>query len=430
VTFMRSMPPKIVVSLLAATCLGSISLHAENWPQWRGPTFDGSSPEVGLPETWSATEGVKWSTPLPGPSGATPAVWGDSIFVSSPDASKDLALICINRKEGKVRWQKTVTAGNIDRGRGYVLYGTGDFAAFDFEGKELWHRNLGADYGRFALMWIYGASPLLFEGKLYMQVLQRNPAPADYPGMAGAEGERESYLLALDPETGKTLWKKARPSPAVIESAESYATPVPHRGKDGKAQLLVVGGDCLTGHDPQTGEELWRGYGINRKHGEWMRVVASPVSAAGLAIVCGPKKEPILGFRTDLKGDISESGLAWSLDEKKTPDVCTPALYKGKLFVLDGDSQTLTCLDPLTGEKKWQGKLPERTVFRSSPTVADDKLYAINEKGTVFVCGTGDEFKVLATIAMGGTEGTRSSVVVSDGQLFVRTTEALHCIAK
>jgi outer membrane protein assembly factor BamB len=237
-------------------------------------------------------------------------------------------------------------------------------------------------------------------------------------------------MLALDPATGKTLWKHVRPTDAKLESMESYASPVPHVGADGKAQLLLVGGDCLTGHDPATGAELWRGYGLNRKRGEWMRIVASPVSAAGLAIACGPKKEPLLAFRTDLTGDITEQGKAWVFDEKKTPDVCTPAFYDGKLFALDGDSATLTCLEPKTGKIEWQGQLPDRTVIRSSPTVADGKVYIINEKGTVFVCGAGDGLKVLSTIPMGGAEGTRSSIAISDGQLFIRTTENLFCVGK
>ena len=431
-------------SLTFLLLLAPLVLHADHWPQWRGPAFNGSSAEKNLPEKWSESEGVKWSTPMPGISGATPAIWGDSVFISSPDANKNLLLLCLNRKDGKVRWQKQIATGNVEKGRGnmaspspatdgkavYVLYGTGDLAAVDFAGQILWQRNLGADYGRFAIMWIYGSSPLLYDGKLYVQVLQRSPAPPDYPGLAGAAGDRESYLLALEPATGKTLWKTVRPSDARLESMESYATPAPHVGADGKPQLLVVGGDCATGHDPATGAELWRGYGINRKRGEWMRVVPSAVSAAGLAIVCGPKKEPAIAFRTDLKGDITEKGVAWVFDEKKTPDVCTPLFYEGKLFLLDGDSQTLTCLDPKTGQKKWQGQLGERVVIRASPTGADGKIYIVNEKGTVFVCGAGDEFKVLATIPMGGAEGTRSSVAISDGQLFIRTTEKLFCVGK
>jgi outer membrane protein assembly factor BamB len=431
------------LQILAAVVLATSLVHAENWPQWRGPAFNGTSTETGLPSTWTK-ETAKWATPLPGPSGATPAVWSDHVFVSSPDAEKNLHLLALDRKTGKVRWQKQIGTGDINKGKGnmaspspvtdgktvWVLFGTGDIAALDFEGKILWQRQLGNDYGRFAIMWLYGSSPLLFEGKLYVQVLQRNPAPPDYPGLAGGSEERESYLLALDPATGKTIWKVARPSAAQKESMESYASPIPHIGADGKKQLLVVGGNCLTGHDAATGQELWRGYGLNPKDGEWMRIVPSPVSAAGLAIAAGPKKEPLLAFRTDGQGDVSVSHLAWKIDDKTAPDVCTPAYYQGKLFVLNGDSKTLFCLDPKTGEKKWQGALDTRMVIRGSPTAADGKLYIMDEKGAVFVCGTGDEFQQLAKIEMGDAEGSRASIAVSQGQLFIRTTQALYCVGK
>jgi outer membrane protein assembly factor BamB len=436
---MNTFAPRLTFFLLAlAACA-----QADTWPQWRGPHFNGTSEEKGLPETWTK-DSAKWATPLPGPSGATPAVWGDSIFVSSPDKEKNLLLFCIDRKDGAVRWQKQIATGDITKGKGnmaspspitdgktvWALFGTGDLAALDFKGNVLWQRHLGEEYGRFSINWIYGSSPLLYDGRLYLQVLQRNPAPPDYPGLAGGSPERESYLLALDPKTGKNIWKVARPSEAKLESQESYATPVPHIGADGKAQILIAGGNCLTGHDPATGKELWRGYGLNNKDGEWMRLVTSPVSAGTVAVAAGPKKEPLLAFKTDGQGDITATGLAWKFDEKKTPDVCTPVYYQGKLFVLDGDSKTLTCLDPKTGEKKWQGALETRMVIRSSPVAADGKLYAIDENGTVFVLGTGDEFKVLATIPMGDANGTRASIAISDGDLFVRTTEKLYCIGK
>jgi outer membrane protein assembly factor BamB len=130
------------------------------------------------------------------------------------------------------------------------------------------------------------------------------------------------------------------------------------------------------------------------------------------------------------KGDISESHVAWRFDEFP-PDVCTPAVYQDKLFVLDGDKQMLTCLDPKTGEKKWQGNLGLRENFKASPTAADGKIYCISERGTVVVCdAAGSEFKILATVKMGGGEPTRSSIVVADGQLFIRTAETLYCVGK
>ncbi len=431
------------LQLFAAAVLVTSVAQAENWPQWRGPTLNGISTETGLPTTWTR-DTVKWAAPMPGPSGASPVVWGDTIFVSSPDAEKNLTLLAVNRKDGSVRWQQQIATGDITKGRAnmtspspvtdgkavYALYGTGDLVALDFNGKTLWKRNLSEEYGRFAYMWLYGSSPLLFNGKLYIQVLQRSPAPPDYPGQAGGSPERESYLLCVDPATGKNLWKHNRPSDALNESQESFGTPTPHTGPDGKTQILVVGGDCLSAHDPETGAELWRGAGLNpTKRGD-MRMVPTPVSVGALAVAMGPKKGPTLAFRTDLKGDISESGVAWRFDEKKTPDVCTPVFYQGKLFVLDGDSRTLSALNPKTGEKIWQGELPTRAVIRSSPVAADGKLYFIDEKNNVFVTGTGDQFELLGNIPMGDSEGTRATIAVSNGQLFIRTPQALYCVGK
>lgn len=147
-----------VVALLAA---GTVA-RAENWPQWRGPNFNGSTTANGLPITWSKTANVMWVAPLPGQSGATPAIWGDSIFVSSPDAEGNLLLICLDRANGNVRWQRPLGKGNFVKGNNnmaspspvtdgklvVVMFGTGDLTALDFTGKVLWRRNLSAEYGK------------------------------------------------------------------------------------------------------------------------------------------------------------------------------------------------------------------------------------------------------------------------------------------
>lgn len=438
-------------TLALAAALTLNAAQAENWPHWRGPALNGTSTEKGLPTQFSTTEGVKWSVDLPGISGATPIVWGDKVFVMSPDAQKDQWLICVSRTDGKVLWKQKIAGGMLDKGRGnstspspvtdgktvWALVGTGQLAAFDMDGKALWQRDLGKDYGAFNIMWVYGSSPLLFGGKLYVQVLQRTPADGGYPGITD-KGDRESYLLALAPDTGKTLWKHVRPTDAVMESMESYASPIPHT-VGAKSQILVAGGDVLTGHDPESGAELWRGAGINPKKGEWMRLVPSPLSAGDLAFIPGPKQSPAIAFKTDGKGDITESGKAWVFDEKKTPDCTTPAYHDGRIYAFDGDSksQTMTALDAKTGTKIWQTRFANldiskgREDFRASPTVADGKIYNIGERGTVVIQNAADGAQ-LAIIPMGsgGPEGVRSSIAVSGGNLFIRTTDKLFCVGK
>lgn len=376
---------------------------------------------------------------MPGFSGATPIIWGDRVFVSSPDADKNLLLLCLNRKDGKILWQKTVAVGDRTKGRNNMaspspvtdgkivvaLYGTGDLAAFDFDGKELWKRNLGKEYGRFANMWLYGSSPLLFEGKLYVQVLERNPVPADYTSAIDGKSARESYLLCIDLQTGKNIWRHVRPTDAKNESQEAYSSPVPDLNQSAP-EIILVGGNYATAHKADTGEEIWRCGGLNSRNDSFFRIVPSPVVAGDMVIACAPKKEPVIAIKDGGKGLVTDTAITWTFKEFPS-DCVTPLYYEKKLFVLDGDKQMMTCLDPKTGETKWQGSMGTRQIFRASPTGADGKIYCISENGTVVVLSAGDEFKILSTIPMGG-EPVRSCIAVSDGQLFIRTAQNLYCV--
>ncbi len=429
---------RIRITSVAGVLLCALTtLPAAHWPQWRGPDFNGSSPDTSLPATFNKTNGVAWVAPLPGPSGATPAIWGDHVFVPSPDAQKNLLLLCLNRKDGSVRWQKQVAVGDKNKGRNNMaspspvtdgktviaLYGTSDLAAFDFDGKELWSRNLGKDYGKFSIMWIYGSSPLLHDGKLYVQVLQRDPPPNDYPTVDG-NPKRESFILCLDPKTGKNLWRQVRETDSTKESQEAYTTPIPYRGRNG-AEILIVGGDHVSGHHAATGAELWRAR-MYEKRDDWYRIVTSPVAADGLIYVSGPKGQPVVAYKDGGKGDVTGTHVAWTFREAPT-DWSTPLLYGGKLFILDGGRRVLSCLDPKTGEKKWSGSLGVPDQIWSSPTGADGKIYCLSENGTVVILDAGDAFKVLDKIPL--EEGpVRSSIAVAGGQLFIRTGKNLYCV--
>ena len=414
--------------------------RAENWPQWRGPFFNGSTTETGLPSEWSKTNNVAWVAALPGVSGATPAIWEDSIFVSSPDPEKHLLLICLDRKTGAVRWQQVVAAGERQKGRNnmaspspvtdgqrvFILFGTGDLAAFDFSGKELWRRQLTKDFGPFAINWLYGSSPMLYRNHLYIQVIQSAPPNGNDYGLEHAPG-REAYLLFLEPVTGRNVWRHVRPTDAVAESQESYSTPIPWEGASG-LEILVVGGDYVTAHSPATGDEIWRCGGLNVRGQRSWRIVPSPVAVEGMIIACGPKHDPVLGIRDGGKGLVTDTRLAWQFNEFPS-DCVTPLVYHDNLYVLDGDRQVMSCLDPKSGEKKWQGSLGVKEIFRASPTGADGRIYCLSEQGTAIVLDAGEQFKIVSTISMG--EGpARSSIAASHGQLFVRTAQHLYCIQR
>lgn len=420
-----------------ALILSAQLASAENWPGLRGPHQNGSSTERDLPASFSKTENVKWVVDLPGPSGSTPAIWGDHVFVSSADPeTKKLHAMCFDCNSGKLLWDKTVADGfkqddrsNLagpspatDGKRVFFFYGTSDLVAFDFTGKQLWHRNIQKDYGSFAFLWTFSTSPLVHDGILYMQVLQRDVSFEAWGRKVGRpDGKNDSYLLALDPESGKELWKVTRPSEANAESREAFTTPVIH-----ESQLLITGGDCITGHDPKTGKELWRWGTWNPEGiGHW-RLVPSPVAGGGVALACAPKKNPIYAV------NLSDAKLAWtSSDKEVSSDVSTPAFYKGDFYIINSDRQSLCCVAP-DGEVHYAKRIDSNSKIEASPTVADDKIYAINHKGEAFVFATGPEYKLLHKTEMAeGKDGEiRSTIAVANGNLFIRTDEKLYCIGK
>jgi outer membrane protein assembly factor BamB len=430
---------------VAGVLLCAVQLNAaQNWPNWRGPNFNGSSDEINLPTEFSKTNNIKWVAAMPGPSAATPVIWGDQVFVSSTDANaRTIRALSLDRKTGKELWNHEVAQGfNHDNMSNYsspspvtdgqlvyFFYGNGELAAFDFAGKKVWARNIQQDYGQFAFQWTYAASPALADGKLFIQVLQRD-VPAN--GRGRKDGPNDSYLLALDPKTGKELWKHIRPSEARAESRESFATPIPIT-HGGQAQLLVAGGDSLSGHDLKSGAELWRWGNLNpTRIGHW-RLVPTPVAHNGVALVCAPKGAPIYAVKLGGTGTLGDSNLAWTSTEREvSTDVCTPLLYQGKFYVLNGERQTKTLsrIDPATGKVDWVGEIPARAKIECSPTGADGKIYFQNFRGEVFVVAAAAEFKILHTTALGdeGDDKLRAAVGVSQGNLFIRTGSKLYCV--
>ena len=447
---------KTTASLLALALLTSLA-SAENWPNWRGPNQDGSSSETGLPAKFSTKEGVKWAADVPGIAASVPVIWGDNIFITAPVvADKKLVALCYDKQTGKEKWRTTISEGaevqwddksNLaspsaatDGDRVYFLFANAIAAACDFSGKIIWKRDFKETHGAFATQWTYGSSPTIDSGKLYIQVLQRNETFKFQDKFEkGTPGkDMSSYILAIDPGTGKDIWKQIRPSLASVESLEAFSSPVFTTYKDQRL-MLISGGDTLTIHEAASGKELSRiatwnppGDGYNK----FFRLVPSPVVGEGIAIVCAPKNSPVFAMPLDAKG---ETQPVWQTEPKGvTSDVPTPAFYKGKFYVLDGGKKLLSCLEPKTGKVLWTGELGGKAKFESSPTVADDKVYCINFWGEVYVAKANcDQFELLSMNEMGNgskpngnAESVRASISVSDSSLFVRTQDKLYRIAK
>jgi len=421
--------PKRFLAVLTTSCLALVAtLHAENWPAWRGPQANGISNEKGLPTKWSTAENIAWKLPMPSRSGATPIIWNDHIFLNVATAmqSGDIELWAVDRKKGVPMWKRPLGSGNnqqrkqnmstpspvTDGTTVWVMTGTGILKAFDFKGTELWMRDVQKDYGRFGLNWGYASSPLLHQGALYIQVLH------------GMKTDDPSYLMKVDGKSGKTVWKVNRPTKAIEESPDAYTTPLLVRtGKT--AEIAVTGGDIVTGHDPDTGKELWRANGLNPSNDPYYRIVASSIVAGDL-IIAPTRNRPMLALKPGGSGDVTQSHKAWSFD--LGPDVPSP-VSDGKLVYVVRDNGVVHALDLKTGAVVWGPQRLKTGAYSASPVLADGKLYVTSEnEGMTSVFTAGPKFEVVAENSL--DDYCLASPAVSNGQIFIRTDKFLWAIGK
>ena len=417
---------RMLMAAAMAACAAAV-VSADNWPQWRGPSLNGASAEKNLPVKWSATENIAWKLPVPSRSGATPIVWNDRIFlnVALQDAAGDLELWCVDRVRGEVLWKKPLGGGNhrqrkqnmsspspvTDGTHVWVMTGTGLLKAFDFTGREIWTRDIQQDYGRFGLNWGYASSPLLHGDALFVQVLH------------GMKTDDPSYLLRIDTASGKTVWRVERPTDAIMESPDAYTTPALLQDGTG-TEIVVTGGDVVTGHDPATGKELWRSTGLNPQNIPSYRIVASPLIAGGL-IIAPTRERPMLALRPGGRGDITASHRAWSFD--LGPDVPTP-VSDGTLLYVVRDNGVVHALNLQTGAVVWGPERLRPGTYSASPILGDGRIYVTSEEGITSVFGAGAKFELLAENPV--DEYTLSSVAISQGHLYLRTDKHLYAIRR
>jgi outer membrane protein assembly factor BamB len=386
--------------------------------------LNGTSSEKNLPIRWSTTENVTWKLAMPERSGSTPIVWGDYVFLNVGEGS-NLSLWAVDRTSGAVRWKRPLSGGNrrmmkqqmsspspVTDGRSvWVMTGTGVLKAFDFSGKELWGRDIQADYGRFGLQWGYASSPLLFEDSLYVQVLH------------GMHTDDPSYLLRIDKATGKTVWRVLRMTRARFESPDAYTTPALLK-QGNSTEIVITGGDVVTGHDPATGQELWRADGLNPSNDGSYRIVASPVVYGDL-LFAPSRERPLLALKPGGRGDVTKSHVLWSFNNG--PDVPTPVSDGTYLYSIN-DRGILYCLDARTGKVIYGPQRLRNATYSGSAVLADGRIYITDEDGVTTVIRSGPKFELLSQNDL--QDYTLSSPAISDGQIFVRTASFIYAIGR
>lgn len=414
----RQVLPLLVVLVV------SLAARADNWPQWRGPKNDGRSAETGLPTEWDQAKNVVWKLKLPGRGASTPAVWGDRIFLTSLDGD-GVALLCVGT-DGQERWKKTLATGGRVSGRNgegddasgscstdgkhvWAFAGTGPLACYTVDGEKVWEQDI-RKYGKFGIQFGIHWTPVLYKDKLFLQVMHRNA----------------QKVVALDAATGKELWAVDRPGYGKGESPDTYASAFVWDGPGGPL-VIAHGNDYCTAHRVEDGSEVWRVNGLNpSSNGAW-RFVSSPLVTPELIVVPSCKSGPTVALNpAGAKGAIEPGSPAelWRL--KSTPDVVSPLLVDGIVYLLDSNSGLLTAVEAKTGREVYRKGLGVKQIYRGNMVSADGKIYVVGRDGIGAVVQAGPEFKLLATNDL--KEIVYASPAVSNGRLYLRGRDHLYAI--
>ena len=406
---------------------------AENWPCWRGPRGDGTSADINVPTSWNGETGenIAWKIPVPGVGHASPVVWKDRILlVSCLEEEKTRILLCLDRATGKTLWQKNVVESLLETKHqlnsfasgtpatdGETIYVTflmtdgrevpapnvgnprpvtpGEIlvAAYDFDGNQLWT----ATPGEFTSVHGFCSSPVIYRNLLIVN--------GDHDG--------DSYVVALDRKTGRTVWRTPRE-----HKTRSYCTPI-IRDVAGKTQMVMSGSKCIVSLDPLTGKQIWK------IEGPTEQFVASMVFDGNkFYMSAGFPTHHVMGIRPDGTADVTATHVAWHSTEAKCY-VPSPVVTGKYLFVAD-DRGTANCFDTATGDRIWRDRLGKH--YSASLIAVNGLVYFPADDGITKVVRSGATPEVISENPLG--EFVFASPAVSDGQLFIRGEKHLYAIGK
>jgi outer membrane protein assembly factor BamB len=397
--------------------ISQAAIHAD-WLGFRGPGHQGHAGPGDYPIRWGPEENVAWKVKLPGPGTSSPVIQGERVFITcfTGKKAKELTryLICLDRKSGKILWEQKRPAPQpendytghllqhgfatgtpmIEVDRIYVNFSRGGVFAFDLDGKEIWHRELGKFLNSFGS----GSSPSIFGDMLLVNQTTE----------AGA-------LFALNKKTGETIWRSKIPG-------DCWATPLVVEVDEGKKEIVLNGQDGLYGFDPENGKQLWNcdtvgGY-----------VSSTPVVYKDTLYLIGSNfgRKKAAAIKAGGRGDVSKTHVLWSND-KVGASYCSPLLIGDRLYFFSGQA---TCLNRSTGEIIAQNRLDGVTQLYSSPIEANGKIYLFTRNEGAYVLTADEKMSVLAHNKSGDTSAINASPAASGGDVLIRTQEYLYCLRK
>jgi len=390
------------------------------WPQWRGPTADSVAVTKGLPLKWSKTENIAWKTPLPGWGTSTPAIWGDTIFVTTQDEER-LLLLRIETSTGKIQWEREVGRGvprrkaplgnlrfhdehnmaspspTTDGKHVWVHFGNGDLACYNFAGDKIWDANFAKSYGVLSIWWGRANSPVIV-GDLLISVCMQDPL------LKG-----QSYVVAHEKLTGKQKWFTERVTGATGEPADAYTTPLVFDNK-GSTEIIVFGGNVLDAYDPATGKKLWQAKPFTGN-----RVISGPTLIGDTVYAVQGMKGPLFSVKAGGNGDVTKTNVNWKYTGT-TPDAACPVFANGLVFLATNPGIAL-CIDAKDGKEVWKERLAD--AFRSTPLVAGNHIYFFAKDGKATIV---EADRTLKTVGQGDLgEDLMASPAAAHGCLFIRT---------
>ncbi|MCA8999499.1 MAG: PQQ-binding-like beta-propeller repeat protein [Planctomycetaceae bacterium] len=410
------------------TFITSLPVFGADWTGFRGPGGLGISSEADFPKEWSPEKNIQWRTPLPGPGNGSPIVVDGKVLVlCAEDQGQKRSTLCFDRQTGKELWKQTVSFPEVEETHKtnpfcpstptsdgdvvVVWHRSAGMHCYDLDGDTLWSRDLG----RFDHIWGGGSSPILFEN----MVIQ----------LCGP-GER-TFVVALDKKTGETLWQTPT-EPGGSDSSNgryigTWSTPVLVT-VDGQPQLLVPFHTRLAALDPKSGKELWTVSGLSFKKGDL--IYTSPMVENGIAVIMGGFNGPAFGLTIGGEGDVTDSHRLWHSGEQANPQrIGSGVVLGGYLYMANADNPgSLECLDIKTGEQTWSVRRTDDGPHWGSVVAAGDTLYVTGQRGTTRVFRANPkEYELIAENDL--KEQSNSTPALSDGDIFLRTWDALYCIS-